>query len=143
MSSMWFPVEPAVGSQSPRQAARVLSQLPTDLCGDEWAQQASATAGGERWIMAGDTVRQRAAPCGSSPRTLHRISVHWGHQSLPVASELSAARPVLLDGTVWDRRHGVLAVMAAARFAVVDAAPELAAGPARVQPFCTTLAHYG
>ena len=33
--------------------------------------------------------------------------------------------------------------MDAARFAVVYAAPEMAEGPAHLQPFCTTLAHHG
>ena len=42
VSPMWLPVDPAVWHQSPRQAALVLSQLPTDLGVEECAQQASA-----------------------------------------------------------------------------------------------------
>ena len=97
----------------------------------------------ERWIMEGDTVRQRAAQSGYSPRTLHRIIAHWLHQPPPLAGEFSAARHLILDGTFLDRRKGVFAVMDATRFAVVYAAPEMAEGPAPLQPFCTTLAHHG
>ena len=97
----------------------------------------------ERWIMEGDTVRQLAAPSGYSPRTLHRIIAHWLHQPPPLAGEFSAARHLILDGPFLDRRKGVFAVMDAARFAVVDAAPDMAEGPAHLQPFCTTLAHHG
>lgn len=97
----------------------------------------------ERWIMEGYTVRQLAAQSGYSPRTLHRIIAHWLQQAPPLASELSAARHLILDGTFLDRRKGVFAVMDAARFAVVYAAPEMAEGPVHLQPFCATLAHYG
>ena len=44
VSPMWLPVDPEVWHQSPRQAALVVSQLPTDLGVEECAQQASATA---------------------------------------------------------------------------------------------------
>ena len=97
----------------------------------------------ERWMMEGYTVRQLAAQSGYSPRTLHRIIAHWLQQPPPLAGEFSAARHLILEGTFLDRRKGVFAVMDAARFAGVDAAPDIAEGPAHVQPFCTTRAHYG
>ena len=97
----------------------------------------------ERWIMEGYTVRQLAAQSGYSPRTLHRIIAHWLQQPPPLACEFSAARQLILDGTFLAHRKGVFAVMDAARFAVVYAAPDMAEGPAHLQPFCTTLAHHG
>ena len=61
----------------------------------------------------------------------------------PDGRVLGRPAQLILDGPFLDRRKGVFAVMDAARFAVVDAAPDMAEGPAHLQPFCTTLAHHG
>ena len=97
----------------------------------------------ERWIVEGYTIRQLAAQSGYSPRTLRRLIAYWLHQPPPIQPDFSAFRHLLFDGTILAHRKGVFAVMDAARFAVVYAAPEMAEGPAHLQPFCATLAHHG
>lgn len=97
----------------------------------------------ERWIVEGYTIRQLAAQSGYSPRTLRRLIAYWLHRPPPIPSDFSACRHLLFDGTILAHRKGVFAVMDAARFAVVYAAPDMAEGPTHLQPFCTTLASHG
>ena len=96
-----------------------------------------------RWMVEGSPVRQLAAPSGYSPQTLRRRIAYGVARPPPLLPECSAFRSRLFDGTSLAHRTGVLAVMDAARFPVVSAAPELAADPAPLQPVCATLAHHG
>lgn len=79
--------------------------------------------GCERWIIEGYTVRQLAAPSGYSPRTLHRVLAYWLAQPPPRSGECATARHLIVDGTRIERRNGVMAVMDAARSAVVYGPP--------------------
>lgn len=97
----------------------------------------------ERWIIEGYTIRQLAAQSGYSPRTLRRLIASWLHRPPPLPADFSACRHLLFDGTSVAHRKGVFAVMDAARFAVVYAAPEMAEGPTHLQPFCARLARHG
>ena len=95
-----------------------------------------------RWIVEGYTIRQLAAQSGYSPRTLRRLIAYWLDRP-PLPADCSACRHRLFDGTSVAHRKGVFAVMDAARFAVVYAAPEMAEGPTHLQPFCARLARHG
>ena len=97
----------------------------------------------ERWIIEGYTIRQLAAQSGYSPRTLRRLLASWLDRPPPLPADFSACRHLLFDGTSVAHRQGVFAVMDAARFAVVYAAPEMAEPPAHLQPFCAWLAQHG
>ena len=97
----------------------------------------------ERWRIEGYTIRPRAAPSGYSPRTLRRLIAYGFPRPPPLPSDFSACRPRLFDGTSVAHRQGVFAVLDAARFAVVSAAPEMAEDPAHLQPCCARLARHG
>lgn len=96
-----------------------------------------------RWIVEGYTVRPLAVQSGYSPQTLRRLITYWLDRPPPCLPAGSASRSLLFDGTILSHRKGVFAVMDAARFAVVAAAPDMAEDPAHLRPFCTTLAHHG
>ena len=96
-----------------------------------------------RWIVEGYTVRHLAAQSGYSPRTLRRLIAYWLDRPPPLLPDCSASRSRLFAGPSLAHRTGVFAVMDAARFPVVSAAPEMAEDPAHLQPFCVTLAHHG
>lgn len=97
----------------------------------------------ERWIVEGYTLRQIAAQSGHSIRTVQRIIEYWLGHPPPITTDLCTARYLILDGTFLDQRKGVFAVMDAKRFSVIHAAPDMAEGPAHLQPFCCTLAQRG
>ena len=84
VSPMWLPVDPEVWHQSPRQAALVVSQLPTDLGVEECAQQASATA---RVVRTLDYGGRHRPPTGR-PKWLQPADASSNHCALvaPAAS---------------------------------------------------------
>lgn len=97
----------------------------------------------ERWIVEGYTLRQIATHSGHSVRTVQRIIVYWLGHPPPIHTDLFAYRYLICDGTFLDQRKGVFAVMDAQHFSVIHAAPDMAEGPAHLDPFCSALAQRG
>ena len=88
VSPMWLPVGPEVWHQSPRQAALVLSQLPTDFCVEECAQQASATARVVRTLDYGGLHR----PPTGRPKWLQPADASSNHCALVATADSPGGR---------------------------------------------------
>ena len=88
VSPVWLPKGSEAWHQSPRQIALVLSRLPTDLCVEEHAQQASATARVVRTLDYGGLHR----PSTGRPKWLQPADAPSNHCALVATAAAPGVR---------------------------------------------------
>ena len=97
----------------------------------------------ERWIVEGYTLRQLAHQSGHSLSTIRRVVRYWLQRPPTLTTVLSSPQYLIFDGTFFERRRGVFAVMDAERFAIVHAEPNTSEGPTDMQRLCDNIKRRG
>jgi hypothetical protein len=97
----------------------------------------------ERWIVEGYTFRQLAYQSGHSLSTIRRVVGYWLQRPPAFTTTLSSVQYFIFDGTFFERRRGVFAVMDAERFAIVHAEANTSEGPTDMQCLCDNLGRRG
>ena len=93
--------------------------------------------------MEGYAIRQIAQQSGYSTRTIRRIVAQHLECPPELSTDLVSCRHVILDGTAFERRRGIFAVMDAASSSIVHAACGVMETPVDLVPFCASLADRG
>jgi len=94
----------------------------------------------KRWIVEGYTVRQLSTQNGYSASTIRHMIKHWLLHPPYNTRDLFVHRYLIFDGTSFEQRRGIFAVMNAESFSVLYGSYNVSEGPSDLHRFCSSLA---
>lgn len=92
-----------------------------------------------RWIVEGYSMRQLSFQSGHSISTLRRIIGYWLLRPPCNTRDLSAHRYFIFDGTIFERRRGIFAMMDSESYSVLYAEPDILETTSDLSGFCDSL----